>query len=103
MPNTDLGGWGRGTWNLGAWGTALPVASTGLAGTTGLGSVVAAASASVSVTGLVGTSALASVIAGGGVLVASTGVFATGAVGDERTWSDINTSQTPQWQDASAF
>ena len=44
-----INGWGRGTWNEGAWGTALPVELTTVGAiTAGLGSVTVTAAANVS-------------------------------------------------------
>jgi hypothetical protein len=71
----NINGWGRGTWNEGAWSTLLPVPVTGLAGTGGLGSVTATAAADVAVTGLA----------------------ATGVTGNVLVWSEINPDQNPSW------
>ena len=95
MSNTDLGGWGRGTWGQGAWGTALPVAVTGVAGTSALGSETATGGATIAVTGVVGTSALDD---GTAVQAAAvTGVSAvasTSALGDESVTCDANVAVT---------
>jgi hypothetical protein len=58
----NINGWGRGTWDEGAWGTALPVElSTVGVITSGLGSISVVAKANVTPTTLVTTSALGSV------------------------------------------
>ena len=44
-------GWGRSTWGSGAWGEAVPVTVTGVAGTSALGSVTVTGDANVSVLG----------------------------------------------------
>ena len=54
----NITGWGRDTWDSGAWGEAAPVILTGVAGTTALGDETVIADANVSVTGLSATSAL---------------------------------------------
>ena len=50
-----INGWGRGEWNEGAWGTALPVTLSGLAGTSALGTVSTDAEANVTLSGLSAT------------------------------------------------
>ena len=56
----NINGWGRGTWNEGAWGTALPVEPTGLAVTSGLGTVSLQCDNNVSPVGLAITSGIGS-------------------------------------------
>ena len=119
MSNSDISGFGRGTYGQGAWNTELPVIVTGVAGTSALGSetVVAGATVSVtgvagtsalgsetviaaavfSVTGVAGTSALGSVTASIGADVIVTGVSATGGIGTVLLWSDVDTTQVPSW------
>ena len=48
----SLTGWGRGTWGEGAWNQAVPLAVTGVAGTTALGSPTVQNVLEVSVTGV---------------------------------------------------
>jgi hypothetical protein len=48
----NINGWGRGTWDEGAWGEALPVTLTGLAATSALGSLAVDAEANVTLTSL---------------------------------------------------
>jgi hypothetical protein len=98
VSNTNLGGWGRGTWNQSAWSTPLSVLVTGVAGTSALGSETATGGATSGVTGLVGTSALGSVLAGTSATISAVGVVGTGSVGIPLVWGDIDTSQVPNWQ-----
>ena len=99
MSNTDISGFGRGTYGQGVWNTELPVIVTGVAGTSALGSetVVAATPITFAVTGVAGTSALGSETVTGGATVVVTGVSATGVIGNILIWSDIDVSQTPNW------
>ena len=54
-----INGWGRGTWDEGAWGTALPVTLTSVGAiTSGLGSVTVTADANHTLTTLAITSGL---------------------------------------------
>ena len=97
MSNTDISGFGRGTYGQGAWNTELPVIVTGVAGTSALGSVTVVGTAVFSITGVAGTSALGSAIPTANADVVGTGVSATGGTGNVFLWSDINTTQTPSW------
>jgi hypothetical protein len=90
-------GWGRGSWNDGAWGTALPIAVTEVAGTTGLGSVTVTADSNVSVTGLAGTGAIGTVIASSPKVVDVTGVLGTFELNSVSVWGQITPDQTPNW------
>jgi hypothetical protein len=49
----NINGWGRGTWDEGAWGTALPVTLSSLAITSAVGSLTVNAVANVTVPSLV--------------------------------------------------
>jgi hypothetical protein len=69
----NITGWGRGTWDSGAWGEATPVILTGVVGTTALGDETVIADANVSVTGLSGTSAL-----GNETVIAKANILPTG-------------------------
>jgi hypothetical protein len=53
----NITGWGRGTWDEGAFGEPIPVTLTGLAATSALGSLAVDAEANVTLTSLVGTTA----------------------------------------------
>jgi hypothetical protein len=57
----NINGWGRGTWDEGAWGEALPVTLTGLAATSALGTLTLDAEANVTVASQLGTSALGTI------------------------------------------
>ena len=69
----NITGWGRDTWDSGAWGEAAPVILTGVAGTTALGDETVIADANVSVTGLSATSAL-----GNETVIAKANILPTG-------------------------
>jgi hypothetical protein len=56
----NITGWGRGTWDEGAFGEPIPVTLTGLAATSALGSLAVDAEANVSLTGVSGTGAVGS-------------------------------------------
>ena len=101
MSNTDIGGFGRGTYGQGAWNTELPVIVTGVAGTSALGSETVIAGATFAVTGVTGTSALGSVTLTANADVVGTGVSATGGIGNVFLLTDINTTQVPSWADIS--
>jgi hypothetical protein len=50
----NITGWGRGTWDEGAFGEPIPVTLTGLAATSALGTLTVDAEANVTLTSLVG-------------------------------------------------
>ena len=58
MSNTTLQGWGRGTWDQGAWDAPIAVEVTGLVGTTGLGTPSGIPGVNVGVTGLSATTSI---------------------------------------------
>jgi len=64
LSNTTLQGWGRGTWNQGAWGSPIAVEVTGLVGTTGLGTPGGIPGVNVGVTGLSATTSISQTGAG---------------------------------------
>jgi hypothetical protein len=97
MSNTDISGFGRGTYGQGAWNTELPVLVTGVVGTSALGSETVVSENIFAVTGVAGTSALGSETVAIKVDAAVTGVSATGVIGNILIWSDIDVSQTPNW------
>ncbi len=92
-------GWGRGEWGDGAWGNPDPVAVTGVAGTSSVGSVTVVGAANVTLTGVSATGAIGTEIVGISVTVSLTGVSASGLVRPVNVWGPIDTSQTPAWQD----
>jgi hypothetical protein len=77
----NINGWGRGTWDQGAWGTALPVEVSGQAITSAIGSVTTSAAANASPSGVAITSAVGSVTTVAGAIVQPTGVAITSALG----------------------
>jgi hypothetical protein len=93
---SELTGWGRGTWGSGTWGEVEPVSPTGVAGTSGLGSVTVNPVCNVSVTG---ERAIGSV---GTVTTGISGISATGEVGSPSIWGLVDTAQTPNWQEIAA-
>ena len=122
-------GWGRGTWGQGPWGQpiAVPVSVsvTGIAITSGLGSVSVVAKANQTPTGQAGTSALGTAttqtdnrftfaiiqnLAGdvgtptfnAKANVTLTGVSATGELGKPFKWQEIDDNQTPNWSEVAA-
>ena len=97
MSNTDISGFGRGTYGQGAWNTELPVLVTGVVGTSALGSETVVSENIFAVTGVAGTSALGSETVAIKADAAVTGVSATGVIGNILIWSDIDVSQTPNW------
>ena len=97
MSNTDISGFGRGTYGQGAWNTELPVLVTGVVGTSALGSETVVSENIFAVTGVAGTSALGSETVAIKADVAVTGVSATGVIGNTLIWGDIDTTQVPNW------
>jgi len=81
----QLNGWGRATgWGSLTFGdSSVPVATTGLAGTSALGSVISTGAALVGVSGNAATSALGTETATGTAVVALTGLAGTSALGTE--------------------
>ena len=77
----SLTGWGRGTWGEGAWNQSVPLAVTGVAGTTALGSPTVQNVLEIPVTGVAGTGAVGTVSVSGAAAFAVTGSAGTSAVG----------------------
>ena len=88
MSNSDISGFGRGTYGQGAWNTELPVIVTGVAGTSALGSATVAAAAVVGVTGVAGTGGIGNTLVWGDIDTTQI-----------PNWAAISTTQTPAWQD----
>ena len=76
-------GWGRQTWNSGAWNTFAPVDATGTGLTSSLGSLTLTGDCNITLTGVAGTSAVGTAVATGLVNVAVTGQQLTGSLGTE--------------------
>ena len=109
-----INGWGRGTWDEGAWGTALPVTLTSVGAiTSGLGSVTVTADANhtlttlaitsglgttakanVTPTTLVTTSALGSVIVHENEVINLTGFQVASGIGAVTTTAAANVTPT---------
>jgi hypothetical protein len=77
----NITGWGRGTWDEGAFGEPIPVTLTGLAATSALGSLAVDAEANVTPASQVGTSALGTATTVSNNNISVTGLSATSAVG----------------------
>jgi hypothetical protein len=92
----NINGWGRGTWDEGAWGEALPVTLTGLAATSALGTLTFDAEANVTVASQLGTTALGSISLVTNNAISVSGLSATSALGSlySRCRSQCNTSRT---------
>jgi len=113
--NPNLGGWGRSTWNSGAWNTPFTVEVTGVSAATAVGSVqvditvpvtgvqaaavigtaVATGKANVSPTGVSAATAVGSVQID--ITVPITGVEAATAVGRVNIWEEIDPGQIAGW------
>ena len=79
----SLTGWGRGTWGEGAWNQSVPLAVTGVAGTTALGSPTVQNVLEIPVTGVAGTGAVGTVTTDCQAVVVPTGVQGTFTIGNE--------------------
>ena len=88
-----INGWGRGTWNEGAWGTALPLTLTApSAATSALGTVSVVAKANVSPSGLSVTSTNGGVAVDAGGVVGVNGFAGVSALGTATTVSENSIS-----------
>ena len=76
--------------------------TTGVAGTSALGTVTTDQTAVVIPDGTVGVSATGTLAMQGSCVLTVTGVSATGATGEENVWGDIIPSQTPTWTEIAA-
>jgi len=76
--------------------------TTGVAGTSALGTVTTDQTAVVIPDGPVGVSATGTLAMQGSCVLTVTGVSATGATGEENVWGDIIPSQTPTWTEIAA-
>jgi hypothetical protein len=77
----NITGWGRGTWDEGAFGEPIPVTLTGLAATSAVGTLTFDAEANVTPASQVGTSALGTATTVSNNNISVTGLSATSAVG----------------------
>jgi hypothetical protein len=76
-------GWGRQTWNSGAWNTFAPVAATGNGLTSSLGSLTLTGDCNITLTGVSTTSTTGTGVATGGQSLTATGIQITSALGTE--------------------
>lgn len=90
------------TYNSGGYNQ--DVAFTGLASGLGSVTVVEGSGVTVSASGSAGTSSIGSVTVteGTGVTVEVTGETATGAISSVLIWTEVATSQTPNWTEIAA-
>ena len=76
-------GWGRQTWNSGAWNTFAPVDATGNGLTSSLGSLTLTGDCNITLTGLGTTSTLGTAVGTGGQTLTAGGQQLTSALGTE--------------------
>ena len=79
----SLQGWGRQTWNSGAWNTFAPVDATGTGLTSSLGSLTLTGDCNITLTGVSTTSTTGTGVATGGQSLTATGQQITSALGTE--------------------
>jgi hypothetical protein len=79
----SLQGWGRQTWNSGAWNTFAPVDATGNGLTSSLGSLTLTGDCNITLTGLGTASALGTAVGTGGQTLTAGGQQITSALGTE--------------------
>ena len=90
----SIQGWGRETWNSGAWSEQAPVSVTGNGLTSSLGTETVTTDQNISVTGIGLTSALGTSTATGIAEVNPTGFALTASLGTETVATDQNISVT---------
>ena len=90
----SIQGWGRQTWNSGAWNQQAPVSVTGNGLTSSLGTETVATDQNISVTGIALTSSDGTVTAVGIAEVNPTGEDLTASLGTETVATDQNISVT---------
>ena len=79
----SLQGWGRQTWNSGAWNTFAPVDATGNGLTSSLGSLTLTGDCNITLTGVGTTSTVGTAVGTGGQTLTATGQQITSALGTE--------------------
>jgi len=87
-------GWGRQTWNSGAWNTFAPVDATGNGLTSSLGSLALTGDCNITLTGLGTTSTLGTAVGTGGQTLTAVGNAITSALGTETVTADSNHTLT---------
>ena len=90
----SIQGWGRETWNSGAWSEQAPVSVTGNGLTSSLGTETVATDQNISVTGIGLTSTAGTAVGTGIAEVAPTGIALTASLGEESLSTDQNISVT---------
>ena len=90
----SIQGWGRETWNSGAWSEQAPVSVTGNGLTSSLGTETVATDQNISVTGIGLTSTAGTAVGTGIAEVAPTGIALTASLGEESPATDQNISVT---------
>jgi len=88
----SIQGWGRETWNSGAWNQQAPVSVTGNGLTSSLGTETVATDQNISVTGIGLTSTAGTAVGTGIAEVTPTGIALTASLGDESLSTDQNIS-----------
>ena len=90
----SIQGWGRETWNSGAWSEQAPVSVTGNGLTSSLGTETVTTDQNISVTGIGLTSTAGTAVATGIAQVNPTGIALTASLGEESLSTDQNISVT---------
>ena len=90
----SIQGWGRQTWNSGAWNQQAPVSVTGNGLTSSLGTETVATDQNISVTGIGLTSTAGTAVGTGIAEVSPTGIALTASLGQETLSTDQNISVT---------
>ena len=90
----SIQGWGRETWNSGAWSEQAPVSVTGNGLTSSLGTETVTTDQNISVTGIGITSTAGTAVATGIAQVNLTGIGLTASLGEETLSTDQNISVT---------
>ena len=90
----SIQGWGRETWNSGAWSEQAPVSVTGNGLTSSLGTETVTTDQNISVTGIGLTSTAGTAVGTGIAQVNPTGIALTASLGEESPQTDQNISVT---------
>ena len=90
----SIQGWGRETWNSGAWSQQAPVSVTGNGLTSSLGTETVTTDQNISVTGIGLTSTAGTAVGTGIAQVNPTGIALTASLGEESLSTDQNISVT---------
>ena len=90
----SIQGWGRETWNSGAWSEQAPVSVTGNGLTSSLGTETVTTDQNISVTGIGLTSTAGTAVGTGIAEVSPTGIALTASLGEESLSTDQNISVT---------